>query len=135
MPAGYSGTPLAKKLGIKPGSVVAVLDEPAEFRPSLDPIPDDVVFRPSLRGRPDLVIGFFTSGAKLRARLPALCRAIYPDAGLWVAWPKQSSGVATDINENDVRALGLDAGIVDIKVCAIDETWSGLRFAHRVENR
>ena len=133
--AGYSGTPLAKKLGIKTGHTVAVINEPEDFRPLLEPLPDDVAFRDSLRGNANLVIAFFTERSKLQARLPALAKAIYPDAGLWLAWPKKASGVATDITGNDIRALGLAAGVVDIKVCAIDETWSGHRFAHRIGNR
>ena len=135
MPAGYSGTPLARKLGIKPGATVAVLDEPAGFRPLLDPLPEGVAFRTTLRGSADLVIAFFTARSRLRSRLPALARAIHPDAGLWVSWPKKTSTLETDLDGNLVRQLGLDAGIVDIKVCAIDDDWSGLRFAHRVENR
>ncbi len=135
MAAGYSGTPLAKKLGIKPENVVAVIHEPEDFRALLDPLPDDVTFRDSLRGNADIVIAFFTERSKLKSKLPALARAIYPDAGLWLAWPKKASGVETDITGTDIRELGLAAGVVDIKVCAIDETWSGHRFAHRIENR
>lgn len=135
MAAGYSGTPLAKKLGIKTEHTVAVINEPETFRALLDPVPDGVDFRNSLRGNSDIVIAFFTERSKLRARLPALAKAIYPDAGLWLAWPKKASGVETDITGHDIRELGLAAGIVDIKVCAIDETWSGHRFAHRIKNR
>lgn len=133
--AGYSRTPLARKLGIKPGATVAVLDEPDDFRARLEPLPDGVTFRTSLRGSADIVIAFFVERKRLEARLPALAKAIYPDAGLWLSWPKKTSGVVSDLGENEVRELGLDTGIVDIKVCAIDETWSGLRFAHRLENR
>lgn len=135
MPAGYSGTPLAKKLGIKSGSVVAVINEPGGFRDLLDPLPDDVVFRSALRGNLDLVIAFFTERSKLKSRLPSLAKAVHPDAGLWLAWPKKASGVETDITGNDIRELGLAAGVVDIKVAAIDDTWSGHRFAHRLEDR
>ncbi len=135
MPAGYSGTPLAKKLGIKPASTVAVVNEPDDFRALLDPLPDDVVFRSALRGNLDMVIAFFTEKSTLQSRLPALTKAIYPAAGLWLAWPKKASGVETDITGTDIRELGLAAGVVDIKVCAIDETWSGHRFAHRIKNR
>jgi hypothetical protein len=135
MPAGYSGTPLAKKLGIKPDTTVALIDEPARFRALLDPAPDGITFRTDLRSKPDLVVAFFVERARLKARLPALTRAIFPDGGLWFAWPKKTSGVPTDLTGDVVRELGLGAGIVDIKVCAIDDTWSGLRFAHRRENR
>lgn len=135
MVAGYSGTPLAKKLGIKESMVVAVINEPDTFRSLLDPLPDDVSFRDSLRGTPGLVIAFFTERSRLKARLPALAKSIYPDGGLWLAWPKKASGVETDITGNDIRELGLAAGVVDIKVAAIDDTWSGHRFAHRLKNR
>ena len=133
--AGYSGTPLARKLGIRPGATVALIDEPDDFRELLEPLPDDVAFRTDLRSKPDLVVAFFLARSRLHSRLPALARAIFPDGGLWLAWPKQASGVATDLGGNEVRELGLAAGIVDIKVAAIDQTWSGLRFAHRRENR
>ncbi|MGH1491583.1 MAG: DUF3052 domain-containing protein [Acidimicrobiales bacterium] len=135
MPAGYSGTPLSKKLGIKPGMVVAVINEPDGFRALLDPLPDDVTFRSALRGNIDLAIAFFTERSKLQVKLPALTKAIYPAGGLWLAWPKKTSGVETDISGNDIRELGLASGVVDIKVAAIDETWSGHRFAHRIKDR
>ena len=134
-PAGYSGTPLAKKLGIKPGSTVAILSEPAGFRALLEPVPDDVTFRTSLRGHNDIVIAFFTEAAVLRRRLPSLAKAIYPSGGLWLSWPKKASSIETDMSGDAVRGEGLAAGVVDIKVCAIDDDWSGHRFAHRVENR
>ena len=135
MPAGYSGTPLTKKLGLKPATTVALLDEPDGFRHLLDPAPDGITFRTDLRAKPDLVVAFFVERSRLKARLPALTRAIFPDGGLWFAWPKKTSGVSTDLTGDVVRELGLGAGIVDIKVCAIDDIWSGLRFAHRRENR
>ncbi len=135
MPAGYSGTPLPKKLGIKPGMVVAIINEPDEFRALLEPLPEHVVFRSALRGNVDLVIAFFTQRSKLKTKLPALAKAIYPAGGLWLAWPKKASGVATDLDGNGIRELGLAAGVVDIKVAAISEIWSGHRFAHRVANR
>lgn len=133
--AGYSGTPLSKKLGIKPGFVVATINRPDEFRSLLDPIPEDVSFKDSLRGSSDVVVAFFTERSKLKSRLPALAKSIYPDSGLWLAWPKKTSGVETDITGNDIRELGLAAGVVDVKVCAISEVWSGHKFVHRVENR
>lgn len=134
-PAGYSGTPLARKLGIKAGTTIALIDEPAEFRDLLDQLPDDVRFRTDLRAKPDLAIAFFTERSRLRQRLPALARAVHPDGGLWLAWPKKTSGMATDLDGNAIRELGLAAGVVDIKVAAISDTWSGHRFAHRVANR
>ena len=133
--AGYSGTPLARKLGIKAGHTVALIDEPPELRDLLAPLPDDVTFRTDLRAKPDLVIAFFIERSRLESRLPALARAIHPAGGLWLAWPKKSSGVTTDLDGNTIRELGLAAGVVDIKVAAISETWSGHRFAHRLADR
>ncbi|MGI9624125.1 MAG: DUF3052 domain-containing protein [Acidimicrobiales bacterium] len=135
MPAGYSGTPLAKKLGIKEGCDLALLNAPAEMTDWLALIPDDVAIRGDVRARADVVVGFFDREAALRRRLPALLKAIFPDGGVWVAWPKKASGVPTDITEDTVRGLGRAAGVVDNKVCAISEVWSGLRLVHRVENR
>ena len=134
-PAGYSGTPLARKLGIKPGATVAVINGPDDLPELLEPLPADVRFRTDLRAKPDLVIAFFTERARLRSRLPALARAIHPDGGLWLAWPKKTSGVSTDLDGNAIRELGLAAGVVDIKVAAISEIWSGHRFAHRLADR
>ena len=133
--AGYSGTPLARKLGIKPGHTVALISEPPELRALLEPLPDDVIFRTDLRAKPDLAIAFFTQRSRLKARLPALARAIHPAGGLWLAWPKKTSGVSTDLDGNTIRELGRAAGVVDIKVGAISDTWSGHRFAHRVADR
>lgn len=133
--AGYSGTPLAQKLGIGAGSTVASLDEPAEFRRLLEPIPEGVQFRTTVRGRAEVVVAFFTRRAPFERRLPAMGRAIFPAGGLWIAWPKRASGVATDITEDVVREVALPTGLVDNKVCAIDETWSGLRLVWRKELR
>jgi len=135
MPAGYSGTPLAKKLGIKEGCELALLDAPAEMADWLAPLPHDVMIRRDVRASVDVVVAFFDRRAALERRFPAMLRAIFPDGGLWVAWPKKASRVPTDITEDTVRALGLDAGVVDNKVCAVSEVWSGLRLVHRVENR
>ena len=101
----------------------------------LAPLPEDVTVRHDVRAGADVVVAFFDRRAALNRRLPALLRAIFPDGGLWVAWPKKASGVATDITEDTVRELGLEAGVVDNKVCAISEVWSGLRLVHRLENR
>lgn len=135
MGVGYSRTPLAKKLGIKAGHRLALLDAPDEMSGWLAPLPEDITIRRDVRSGADVVVAFFDRRAALTRRLPALLRAIYPDGGLWVAWPKKASGVATDITEDTVRGLGLEAGVVDNKVCAISEVWSGLRLVHRVENR
>jgi hypothetical protein len=133
--AGYSGTPLVKKLGIKPGSRLGLVGAPAGFSSLLGNLPPDV--RVVARARPplDVIVAFFTRRASLERRLPALQRAMTPSAGLWIAWPKRSSGVETDIGENVVRELGLSAGLVDNKVCAIDEVWSALRLVYRLRDR
>jgi hypothetical protein len=135
MGAGYSGTPLAKKLSIKPGADLTLLNAPDELTQWLAPMPEAVVSRGDLRAGADVVVAFFDREAALRKRLPAMLRTIFPDGGLWVAWPKKASGVPTDITEDTVRRMGLAAGVVDNKVCAISEVWSGLRLVHRVENR
>jgi hypothetical protein len=133
--AGYSGTPLTRKLGIKEESRVAVLGAPADFEATLGGLPDGVMVRATARGKLDVLLCFLTERPALERRFDALKRAIYPDGGLWIAWPKRSSGVATDLTEDVVREVALDRGLVDNKVCAIDETWSGLRLVHRVVDR
>lgn len=135
MPAGYSGTPLPKKLGITDGLTVAYLDAPDHFESLLVPTPTGLTVRTSARGRLDLVMVFVTAAAVLRRRLGPTGRAIFPAGMLWIAWPKKSSGVPTDITEDTVREVALPTGLVDTKVCAIDETWSGLRLQWRKELR
>jgi hypothetical protein len=129
--AGYSGTPLPKKLGIAQGTRLALISAPGDFRQTLGELPDDVAIVTGARSAADVIVVFVSELADLRARFPALARLLAPKGGLWVAWPKKASGVATDINENLVRDVGLPTGLVDNKVCAIDEVWSGLRFVHR----
>ena len=128
---GYSGTPLPRKLGIRAGSVVALLDAPAGFARGLGVVPENVRFREDARGPADLVLLFAHSRADLRRRFPAAARALADRGGLWIAWPKQASGVPSDLSETIVRAVGLQGGFVDYRVCAIDGTWSGLKFARR----
>ena len=132
--AGYSGTPLAKKLGIAEGSRVAVVSSPNGFCEQLD-LPAGVEVRRQARGRLDVIVFFVTRRAELARRFPVLQRRIEPDGGLWIAWPKRTSGVATDLTEGPVRDIGLDCGLVDNKVAAIDDTWSGLRFVWRLRDR
>jgi hypothetical protein len=133
--AGYSGTPLVRKLGINPGAAVALIRAPEEFDAVLGEMPEGVTIRRRLRGPCDVIVSFHVDRAELKRRLPALRGALAQDGGLWLAWPKRSSGVATDLGDGSVRELGLAAGLVDNKVCAIDETWSGLRFVYRLTNR
>jgi hypothetical protein len=130
-PAGYSGTPLPRKLGIRDGATVAFLDAPDHFEGLLLPRPEDLVVRTSLRGRADVVVAFFRRRAALRRRVDALGRTVFPDGSIWVAWPKRASGVPTDVTEDVVREEILPKGLVDVKVAAIDETWSGLKLMWR----
>jgi Protein of unknown function (DUF3052) len=134
-PSGYSGTPLPRKLGIKPGSRLALVGAPDDLGATLGELPDGVVVRRRAQGPCDVIVAFFTRGAELERRMPALKRALDPAGGLWIVWPKRSSGVQTDLGDGPVREAGLAAGLVDNKVCAIDETWSGLRFVYRVRDR
>jgi hypothetical protein len=133
--SGYSGTPLSRKLGIKPGARVALIGAPGAFDITLGQLPPDVVVRTAARGRFDVIVAFFDARSALARRLPALRNALDPAGGLWIAWPKHSSGVDTDLGDGIVRELGLAAGLVDNKVCAIDSIWSGLRFVYRVADR
>jgi hypothetical protein len=125
--APYAGTPLPKKLGIKPGMVVALVDAPDDFEETLGELPEDAVLRRNLRGDPALTLWFVTSRKDLDRRLPRMGRHA-PNAGLWICWPKKASGVESDLSQAAVRRAGLDAGLMDFKICAVDETWSGLRF-------
>jgi hypothetical protein len=135
--AGYSGTPLAKKLGIRPGARVATLGAPAGFPELLEPLPEGVALRPDLRGGGafDVLVAFARTEAELRGRFGRARARLKTDGGLWLAWPKLSSPLSTSLKESHVRALGLSAGLVDNKVCAIDADWSGLRFVVRLRDR
>lgn len=135
MSAGYSGTPLAKKLGNKEGNVVATINEPDDFRSLLVDLPAKVEFQTELTGEPDVSIGFFTSDVGLRAELDALAEAAFPDRIIWLAWPKKTSGVETDLTGNVVRTAVLETSLVDVKVCAISDIWSGLKVVWRKELR
>jgi hypothetical protein len=133
--AGYSGTPLVRKLGFRPGMRSVWIDAPEGFAALLGELPDGVAVRTALRGRADLVVCFVTARRGLERRVDGLRRAIAPDGMAWAAWPKRSSGVATDMTEDVVRDVALPAGLVDVKVCAIDATWSGLKLVVRRELR
>ncbi len=133
--AGYSGTPLHKKLGIKEDATVALLAAPPNFARALAPLPDGVEIREQARGKLDVIVFFATRERELARRFPVMARALQPAGGLWVAWPKKASCVATDLTFDPVQQTGLDCGLVDNKVCAIDETWSALRFVSRVADR
>ena len=130
--AGYSGTPLPRKLGIKPGHRLALLGAPDGFGLEL---PEDVSVRRRAGGKADVILTFHTARAELEQRLPALRAMMEPAAGLWIAWPKRASKVPTDITEDVLREIALPTGLVDNKVCAVDEIWSGLRLVIRKEHR
>ena len=126
--AGYSGTPLPRKLGIGEHSRVRLLAAPEGFAHSLGVVP-------RARGQADVIVAFFTSLARLAKEFAGLRATLDPAGGLWIAWPKRASGVATDLDENIVREIGLGGRLVDNKVCAIDDVWSGLRFVVRLKDR
>ncbi len=135
MPAGYSGTPLAKKLGLKPGDLVSLLDAPAGFRKLLEPLPADVRFMTRFDKGAQIVHVFATRKAELAKTLATCRKSLAPDASIWVSWPKKAAKVETDITEDVIRTVALPMGLVDIKVCAVDETWSGLKLMLRKELR
>lgn len=133
--AGYSGTPLVAKLGMKPGARMTFIGAPDGFRKLLEPWPDAAkVLGPSAASL-DLAVLFTTSAAHLERHFLRTAKRLVPSGALWVAWPKKASGVTTDLGEDRVRGIGLAAGLVDVKVCAIDETWSGLKFVVRTRDR
>jgi hypothetical protein len=133
--AGYSGTPLPKKLGIKPACRLGLVNAPADFTQTLGELPDGVTPGPMKRGPYDVIVLFARNAKELARALPAARERLDPAGGLWIAWPKKSSGIPTDITEGEVRGRGLASRLVDNKVCAIDDTWSGLRFVVRLSDR
>lgn len=135
--AGYSGRPLVQKLGIKAHSRVALVNAPPGFADTLADLPEDVSLAHSVRGRDpfDLILIFCPDATHLKQWFAKLADRLSPAGSLWVAWPKKASGVPTDLTEDAVRAVGLAWGLVDTKVCAVDETWSGLRFVIRLADR
>lgn len=132
MPAGYSGTPLAKKLGYKPGFRVLLDNAPDHYRALVDPLPDDVELADDDL---DLVHFFTTSRKELAAKLKRLVRNIKPNGMIWVSWPKKAAKVPTDITEDVIREVIAGTSLVDVKVCAVDEVWSGLKLVIRVTER
>ncbi|MBT8401803.1 MAG: DUF3052 domain-containing protein [Rhodothermia bacterium] len=133
--AGYSGTPLARKLGIKSGFRAIVLGAPKNYFELIDDAPSDVIWIDVDEGRADFLHFFSDSRSELEHMMPLLKKAIVKDGMLWISWPKKSSGVETDLDGNVVRDTGLGHGLVDVKVCAVDETWSALKFVYRVTDR
>ncbi len=133
--AGYSGTPLAKKLGIADGTHLVLVNAPPEYATLLAPIPPNATFQKKLNGDTDIVHSFHLQKAALRAELERLRTTIKPAGAVWVSWPKKSSKVSTDITEDTIREIALPIGFVDIKVCAVSEVWSGLKLVIRKELR
>lgn len=133
--AGYSGTPLSIKLGIKEGMAIATLHAPVAYEDLLGGIPKGARVTTSLRGKMDLIHFFTTSRSELQKSFPRLKTCLAENGILWISWPKGGSGIATDLKENVVREIGLATGLVDVKVCAVDETWSGLKFVYRLKDR
>jgi len=134
-PAGYSGTPLARKLGIVGGAKVFARNAPAEYAELLEPLPPDVSFQTRLSRETDIVHVFRAARADLKADLQALRTSIRSDAVVWVSWPKKASKVPSDITEDTIRDLALPLGFVDVKVCAVSDVWSGLKLVIRKELR
>ena len=133
--SGYSGTPLARKLGIRARARLFVRAAPENYRELLAPLPEGVQSVRRIDARTDLIHLFATRAAPLARALTAARRAMRDDAVIWVSWPKKAAGVASDLSENGVRALALPLGLVDVKVCAVDETWSGLKLVLRKSER
>ncbi len=137
MPSGYSPRPLALKLGIKPDTRIAIVNAPRGYRTTVGKLPPGVRVAAAARGRGALpFIQFFTTSRRaLEARLAGLVRALAPDGALWVSWPKRAAGVPTDVTEDVVRAVALAGGLVDVKVVAVDDVWSGLKLVRRLKDR
>jgi hypothetical protein len=134
--AGYSGTPVAQKLGFKEGFRAALVNPPKDFEKELGNLPDNVeIFVENLRKPLDLVVLFTDSQRNLKRQFPRLAQKLRSNGMLWISWPKKSSRVATDLSENIIREIGLDAGLVDVKVCAVNDIWSGLKFVYRLKDR
>jgi hypothetical protein len=134
--AGYSGTPLVKKLGFKNGFRAVLVNSPKAFQKELRPLPDDVkMFTGVVPKGVDLIVLFTDSQQTLLKEFPRLARKLVRNGMLWIAWPKKASGVNTDLSESIVRGIGLDAGLVDVKICAVNDVWSGLKFVYRLKDR
>jgi len=133
--AGYSERSLVEKIGIKAGQRIAIVDAPPDFAATLGKLPAGVRRARELRAPIDVIVSFARSGAALARRVATAKRAMAPAGMLWVCWPKKTSAIASDLNDNIVREVGLGAGLVDVKVCAVDADWSGLKFVYRLRDR
>jgi hypothetical protein len=135
MTAGYSNRTLPAKLGIKPNARIALLEAPRGYGAVLRPLPPGVTVTARIRGTLPFIQLFTTSRRDLERRFPALVRALDQDGSLWISWPKRASGVATDLTEDVIRTVALAGGLVDVKVCAVDDVWSGLKLVRRLKDR
>ena len=135
MSAGYSKTPLLNKLGIKPGFSIYLQNPPHDYQQTLGALPDNVALSKRILGNHDFIQFFTTSRAELEDNFKLLSEKIKPNGMLWISWPKKTAKVQTDLNENIVREIGLKNNLVDVKVCAVDEVWSGLKFVYRLKDR
>ena len=133
--AGYSSTPLPKKLGIKEGSRIALVNAPKDFAHELGELPHDAEIVTRITKQLDIVVLFVLTERALRRDFEKLAAKLVSNGMIWIAWPKKSSGVATDLNFDRVQRIGLDAGLVDVKICAVDDVWSGLKFVYRLKDR
>lgn len=133
--AGYSGTPLIKKLGIREGMSVQFVNAPASYRSSLGKLPADVTVCQRSRRNLSFLHGFVSKHGELEKLLKRTCTYLARDGMLWLSWPKKASGMPSEVAEADVRKAGLAAGLVDVKICAVDDTWSGLKFVYRLRDR
>ena len=133
--AGYSSTPLAKKLGIKEGSRIGLVNPPKDFQSELGKLPDRAEFVKRLTNSLDIILFFVLTERALARDFAKLAKKLAMNGMIWIAWPKKSSGVTTDLSFDSVQRIGLDAGLVDVKICAIDDTWSGLKFVYRLKDR
>lgn len=135
MPAGYSGTPLVKKLGLKTGQRAIAVNAPPHYGKLLGTLPAGFAFETRAAGTFDFMHVFASTQNDLKRRLPMLKKKLAYNGLLWVSWPKKTSALSQDLSENDVREIGLAAGLVDVKVCAVDDDWSGLKFVYRLQDR
>lgn len=133
--AGYSQTPLVKKLGLKEGANACILNPPAKYFDWITPLPEGAVIKPALRSNVDFIHFFVTKQPEFRTALIRAKKHLQPDGMIWVSWPKKTSGVLSDLDENIIREFGLKSGLVDVKVCAVDDIWSGLKFVIPVKDR
>jgi hypothetical protein len=135
VPTGYSGKPLYQKLGLKAGHRVCVIGAPTDYETLLEGNVPRMTITSNVHQKVDMVHVFETRAAALAKKLPSLMKAIAPDGTIWVSWPKKSARVATDITEDVIRTIAIPLGLVDVKVCAVNETWSGLKLVIRLERR